>query len=119
MVVRFANKTGGSFSYTDVADNYWAKQAINTASAYGWIRGAGDGTFRPGQEITRAEAATVLNRVLLRAADRKYAAEHSDELTLFSDLWDNRRWYFYGMLEATNAHNCRREGELEVWDTIG
>ena len=119
MGVRFANKTGGSFSYTDVADNYWAKQAINTASAYGWIRGAGDGTFRPGQEITRAEAATVLNRVLLRAADRKYAAEHSDELTLFSDLWDNRRWYFYGMLEATNAHNCRREGELEVWDTIG
>lgn len=36
----------------------------DTAHANGWVGGYADGTFHPNQTITRAEAVTILNRVL-------------------------------------------------------
>ncbi len=116
MVVRFANAAEGVYRYTDVSENYWAGKAIATASAYGWIQGYGDGSFRPKQPINRAEAATVLNAVLNRSADRAYISKHFDELMYFSDLRESWRWYFYAMIEASNPHDYHREDGVEVWD---
>lgn len=45
----------------------WAEAAIKQAQGAGWIGGYADGTFRPGQALTRAEAVTLLNRVLGRS----------------------------------------------------
>lgn len=39
-----------------------------TAYANGWVGGYADGTFHPNQTITRAEAVTILKRVLAAAA---------------------------------------------------
>lgn len=40
----------------------------DTTYTNGWVGGYADGTFHPNQTITRAEAVTILNRVLGRAA---------------------------------------------------
>lgn len=116
MAVRFAKTASGSVRFKDVPESYWAASVISTAGSYGWIKGYGDDTFRPENEITRVEAAKVLNRMLIRTADREYVAEHFDELAQFSDLQDSGRWYFYDMVEATNRHSYTRLNGAEVWE---
>ncbi len=57
--------TDTSSKFTDIA-SHWAKNEIGIAANKGWINGYPDGTFRPNQYITRAEAMTLVNRVLNR-----------------------------------------------------
>ncbi len=49
-------------TFPDVSSNHWAAQAIAAAKERGWLVGYADGTFRPDQQLTRAEMATVLVR---------------------------------------------------------
>ncbi|MBX4150435.1 S-layer homology domain-containing protein [Paenibacillus lautus] len=43
---------------------HWAKSAIDKAVAAGFVNGYGDGTFRPNQQVTRAEFMAMLGRAL-------------------------------------------------------
>ena len=52
-----ANTTAVDFS--DIA-SHWAKNEISAAANNGWINGYTDGTFRPNNKITRAEAMTLV-----------------------------------------------------------
>lgn len=45
----------------------WAVQAVGAASDAGFITGYDDGTFRPSNNLTRAEALTMLDNVLVNA----------------------------------------------------
>ncbi len=47
-------------AFTDVPDNYWAKEDIETASAKGFFAGFPDQTFRPQEPISRVQATIVL-----------------------------------------------------------
>ncbi|GIP52576.1 S-layer homology domain-containing protein [Paenibacillus vini] len=47
-------------SYSDVSANYWAVNAITTATSNKWMVGSGKNTFKPKQQITRAEFAQIL-----------------------------------------------------------
>lgn len=49
--------------FTDVSDRHWAKAAINQAVEQGYASGYPDGTFRPDKNITRAEVASIMDRV--------------------------------------------------------
>ncbi|MDI6731198.1 MAG: S-layer homology domain-containing protein [Candidatus Margulisbacteria bacterium] len=51
-------------SFADVPEGYWAKQPIENTSTVGLINGYPDGTFRPGNELTRAELATLMIRAM-------------------------------------------------------
>ena len=63
---RFNTKpTNTSNSFSDIS-GHWAEAEIERAVAFGWIAGYPDGTFRPDTYITRAEAMTMINRVLCR-----------------------------------------------------
>ncbi|MCA9374149.1 S-layer homology domain-containing protein [Candidatus Peregrinibacteria bacterium] len=53
----------GDSNYTDVNNNLWAKAYINYASSKNYVSGYSDGTFRPGNNITRAEAAKILSLI--------------------------------------------------------
>ena len=55
----------GENKFSDVS-GHWAAEYINRAAEKGWITGYPNGTFRPDQYITRAEAMTLVNRVLNR-----------------------------------------------------
>lgn len=52
-----------SFS-DDAAISSWAKAGVKNAAAYGMIKGYGTGEYRPHANITRAEAAQILFRVV-------------------------------------------------------
>lgn len=47
---------------TDIAS--WACEAVSTMSARGYINGMGDGRFAPNGQLTRAQAATILNNIV-------------------------------------------------------
>lgn len=50
--------------YTDVTQKHWAFNSIENLNNLGLIKGYLNGTFRPNNSITRAEAATIIAREL-------------------------------------------------------
>src|SRR5690625_1785565 len=57
--------TSGQTNFADV-ENHWAKQGISALEVQGWMSGYEDGTFRPNQELTRAEAVKTLHAAMKR-----------------------------------------------------
>ncbi len=90
---------------------------INSAAEYGWISGYEDGTFRPNQYITRAEAVSMVNRVLNRYADAEFVDSNLTEMTTFVDLEvEPKHWGYYPIMEATNGHAYERNTDgSETW----
>ncbi|MDY4975668.1 MAG: S-layer homology domain-containing protein [Clostridia bacterium] len=119
IAVRFTEAAEeGTVSFSDVAQNDWSYSYILTAASKGWIAGYADGTFRPQGEITRAEVATIVNRMLNRIPDKAYIDAHVDELKIFLDSSDKNNWAYYQIVEATNAHDCETTGETESWTAL-
>ena len=106
-----ANEAGEN-TFTDVSD-HWAEDYILEAVAYNWIDGYEDFSFRPEKNITRAEAATLINRVLNRVP------ENADAMLDTMKVWpDNASsaWYYIAVQEATNTHTYERVNEVnEKW----
>ena len=50
-------------TFTDIAD-HWAKSVIEGMATNGYVSGMGEGQFAPDKSMTRAEAATLLDRLL-------------------------------------------------------
>ena len=102
----------GDVPFRDVK-GHWAQEAIAQAYANGRISGYPDGTFRPNQKITRAEAAKILNSVFERAVyEAGLDGVHAD-VKHFADL-DKGAWYYYDMVEATNSHHFVRQDAQKV-----
>lgn len=57
-----------------------------TAYANGWVGGYADGTFHPNQTITRAEAVTILNRVLGRSCDLTFVQANAQAASHFTGV---------------------------------
>lgn len=109
IAARFSDAvTQGSATFSDVPETYWAAKEIAKAEQLGWIKGYSDGTFRPGKTITRAEAITMINRVLKRAVNAD--GLHQDAVQ-WSDNPDTGKWPYYDILEATNTHEFIRTDE--------
>lgn len=113
IATRFADYAPGTAGYSDVGEDFWAYEAIGTASYYGWINGYTDGTFRPLALITRAEAAKVVNAMLGRSADKRFI-DQAEGLKLFPDV-SRDNWAFYEIAEATNAHRFTVTDGVESW----
>lgn len=50
--------------FTDVSPDFWGYPYVETAAAAGIINGVGQGLFAPGNNITRADMATMIGRAL-------------------------------------------------------
>ena len=118
VATRFIEAKGGNVKFKDVADDFWAKENISTAAYFGWINGYEDATFRPNNKITRAEAATIINHMLGRNADKSFADGNRSALKQFTDLKDSSKWYYYDMVEATNSHNFTVSDSKETWSGL-
>lgn len=57
------NNTPQSTSFKDVGSSYFASSYISYGSQKGYFNGFEDGTFRPNDDMTRAQVAAVLNRM--------------------------------------------------------
>ncbi|MBQ3023186.1 MAG: S-layer homology domain-containing protein [Clostridia bacterium] len=102
-------------NYSDV-EHHWAKAFIEEVDAYGWIAGYEDDTFRPDNNITRAEAMTLINRVLQRVPENEDAL--LDGMTIWTDNADKTAWYYLAVQEATNSHEYEVKGTYEVWTKL-
>ena len=111
LAARFATKTTGFASYTDVDNGHWAERSIAICASNGWVQGYEDGTFRPDQPITRAEAMTIINRMLGRGVSKGYVCKGA---VRYTDN-DPGSWYYFEVLEATNDHEYRNARPFEQW----
>ena len=103
----------GDSDFSDIS-GHWAEAEIERAATLGWINGYPDGTFRPDSAITRAEAMTMINRVLQRLP------EDEDDLLPDMNVWPDNQpqdWYYLAVQEATNSHDFDRkhDGVHEHW----
>ena len=119
IAARFDDKnTDTSSKFTDIAF-HWAKNEIGIAANKGWINGYPDGTFRPNQYITRAEAMTLVNRVLNRLPEN--SSDLLDSMIKWPDNSDASAWYYLAVQEATNSHaysDKSKDDKYEKWTTI-
>ena len=119
IAARFDDKnTDTSSKFTDIA-SHWAKNEIGIAANKGWINGYPDGTFRPNQYITRAEAMTLVNRVLNRLPEN--SSDLLDSMIKWPDNSDVSAWYYLAVQEATNSHaysDKSKDDKYEKWTTI-
>ncbi|WP_334071312.1 MULTISPECIES: MucBP domain-containing protein [Paenibacillus] len=100
--------------FTDIT-GHWAEKYIVSAANKGWIKGYADGTFKPDQFITRAEAAKFINSVLNRKVENN--GIHKDAKKWPDNIYGT--WYYYEIMEATNHHEYTREqSAAEVWKEI-
>ena len=117
IAMRFANVSGKATNpFTDIATNDWYYTAVTSAVSYGWINGYSDGSFRPQATITRAEVATIVNRMLNRTADRNFVDNNAT--TQFDDV-PSIHWAYYNIMEATNAHTHTIDKDgVESWTKL-
>ena len=109
------NQISTSSNFTDIS-GHWAEKYIERAATLGWIAGYSDGTFRPSNYITRAEAMTMINRVLCRMP------QSEDDLLNDMTVWPDNHptdWHYLAVQEATNNHEFERKGAVnETWTKL-
>ena len=105
-------KSSGTQTFSDIK-GHWAEKYIERAAELGWIKGLEDGTFRPNDCITRAQAMTMINRVLNRIP------EDASDLLPDMNVWPDCNpgdWFYLAVQEATNSHDYKHKaGNYETW----
>ncbi len=108
-------KSSGEQTFTDIK-GHWAEKYIERAAELGWIKGFEDGTFRPDTYITRAQAMTMINRVLNRIP------EEESDLLPGMNVWPDCNpgdWFYLAVQEATNSHDFEHKaGNYETWTKL-
>lgn len=79
----------GENTFTDVGIDAYYADAVAWASQLGIVKGDGDGTFRPEDNVSREEAAVILQRY---AASISYATPETTSLREFSDAASVSEW---------------------------
>ena len=108
-------KSNGEQTFSDI-QGHWAEKYIQRAAELGWIKGFEDGTFRPDTYITRAQAMTMINRVLNRIP------EDESDLLPGMNIWPDCNpgdWFYLAVQEATNSHDFEHKaGNYETWTSL-
>lgn len=108
--------TSKGMPFSDVGHG-WCYDAVATAYANGWVSGFTDGTFRPNQTITRAEAVSILNRVLGRSCDLTFVQANAQTALHFTDVPANA-WYYADVIEASAGHTFTELAGIERWTAL-
>ena len=107
--------SSGTQTFSDIS-GHWAEKYIQRAAELGWIKGFEDGTFRPDTYITRAQAMTMINRVLNRIP------EDESDLLPGMNVWPDCNpgdWFYLAVQEATNSHDFEHKaGNYEIWTEL-
>jgi hypothetical protein len=90
-------------AFTDVKEGGWYYEYVKKAAEFGYITGYQDGTFMPDKSVSRAEAVTMINRMLGRGPDSEIMPE--DLVNPFSDL-SQSHWAYWQILEAAVLHEA-------------
>ena len=88
--------------FSDLEESHWAYDEILALNESGLVEGYEDKTFKPENNITRAEVMTVMNKILGRKPLESYVK--SLGFNPYNDLKEEK-WYYVIVLEATITHN--------------
>lgn len=102
-----AARQQGQRTFSDVPGDHWAAGPVAYAAQAGWTKGYEDGTFRPDQPVTRAEAVRMINGALGRQPDQEHI-QPLEEKNPFADVSADH-WAWRDILEAS----CTHEGKPE------
>lgn len=104
LISRFVGtkETNTQNPFADLEESHWAYNEIIALVKSGLVEGYEDGTFRPDNNITRAEVMTVINKLLGRKPLEDYVK--SLKFNPYNDLCEDK-WYYVTVLEATITHN--------------
>lgn len=104
-------------NFTDII-GHWAEGEITVAANHGWVSGYGDNTFRPQNQITRAETMSLVNRVLKRLPETP--ADLLPNMITWTDNADTSSWYYLPVQEATNSHyyEFKENSKYEKWTEL-
>ena len=115
IAVSFSQANGSAvYSYfTDVKTTDWFAPYVTAAKDSGLIEGYSDGSFKPENKITRAEACAIVNRVL----GRKPSKSHM-KISGRIDWPDctTADWFYEAIMEATNSHTYQMGKRVETWN---
>ena len=108
-------KNNAKSDFPDIIGHKYEKE-INMAFGNGRIVGYSDGTFKPDNNITRAEAVIMFNSIFNRIPDRAYIDLNEALLEKYKDL-NKKHWAYYELMEAANSHKFKRKSNLkdEIW----
>ena len=84
-------------NYKDISSNHWALEAIAFMKETNFMNGYDDNTFRADENLTRAQAVKVLNRLFKRGPLTGV------ETPTFKDV-PKTHWAYYEVEEAARAH---------------
>lgn len=114
MISTIDNKPYGIAPFADVP-GHWAERAIGSEYQAKRITGYPDGLFRPDANITRAEAAVILNKIFERKYDNLslLKCKNPQMIKRFTDL-DESFWGWNDMVEATNSHEYIRRYKDQI-----
>ena len=113
----YGENTSKGMPFSDVGRS-WCYDSVATAYANGWVSGYSDGTFRPNQTITRAEAVVILNSVLGRSCDLTYVQANAQAALHFTDITPGA-WYYADVIEASVAHTYAKQDDgTERWTAL-
>ena len=102
--------------FPDIA-GHWAEEAILEAMSAGWVGGYEDGTFRPENDLTRAETMAIINRMIGRSPENLDSL--LDGMIIWPDNADPTAWYYLDIQEATNTHDhTRHDSGYETWTLL-
>ncbi|MDR3121360.1 MAG: S-layer homology domain-containing protein, partial [Clostridiales bacterium] len=100
--------------FKDLPNNHWAVDYVRNAVAKGWIMGDPGGTFRPEDNLTRAELVTIVNRMLHRGI----AIEDVPSWAVTFPDTTTSHWAYTQVVEAANEHDyeyTNLDRTLEIW----
>ncbi|OCA88944.1 hypothetical protein A8F95_05850 [Bacillus wudalianchiensis] len=107
MIILVTTSTAQASGFSDVPATYWAYDDIQFLSSYEVINGYEDGKFRPGNIITRKDAAVMMTRAL-----ELTEPPAESELT-FTDVKPSSPGYNQILIAMTNDWFTLRNGAFE------
>ncbi|MDN4605963.1 S-layer homology domain-containing protein [Sporosarcina highlanderae] len=73
-----ASNSVSAATFNDVSPKYWAYPQIEELSAKDIISGYNDGSFKPGQPVTRGQAAKIIGKALKLTSSANFTANFTD-----------------------------------------
>ena len=103
---------GAEMNFTDVSDKDWFYETVKTAASGGLILGDADGSFRPGEKITRQEIAVILNRYIEKTGKN---LKKVNSATVFEDADEIANWAFESIarLQRSGIVNGTSDGSFK------
>ena len=118
-LISHIDKKNNAIAPFDDVKGHKFEAAINQAYGNGRIEGYPDGTFKPDNFITRAEVATMLNKLYDRYPDKNFIDANQKLVHNYKDMSYKGHWGYYELVEAYHSHTyLRLKDNMEEWKVI-